>query len=43
MVITLFALLKLSAGQLSTLVNFESAVPRLHGQFSAGANSLFSK
>jgi hypothetical protein len=42
MVITLFALLKLSAGQLSTLVNFELAAPRLHGQFSAGANIAFS-
>ena len=39
MVITLFALLKVSAAQLSSLVNFESAAPRLHGQFSAGANS----
>jgi hypothetical protein len=39
MVITLFALLKVSAGQLSTLINLESAAPRLHGQFSAGANT----
>jgi hypothetical protein len=34
----LFALLKYSAGQLSTLVNFGSADSGLDGQFSVGAN-----
>ena len=33
-------LLKFSAGQLNTLVNFESALLRLHGQFSVGVNNL---
>jgi hypothetical protein len=33
-------LLKYSAGQLNTLVNFESALLRLHGQFSVGVNKL---
>jgi len=33
-------LLKYSAGQLSTLVNFGSADSGLDGQFSVGANSL---
>jgi hypothetical protein len=31
-------LLKYSAGQLNTLVNFESALLRLDGQFSVGGN-----
>jgi hypothetical protein len=35
----LFALLKRSAAQLSTLVNFESADPRSDGQFPAGVNT----
>jgi hypothetical protein len=33
-------LLKYSAGQLNTLVNFESALLGLYGQFSVGVNSL---
>ena len=31
-------LLKFAAGQLSTLVSFESALLALHGQFSVGVN-----
>jgi len=42
MVITLSLLLQNAAGQLNTLVNFESALPCLGGQFSVGGNSLFS-
>jgi len=33
-------LLNISAGQLNTLVNFESALLGLDGQFSVGGNSL---
>jgi hypothetical protein len=36
-------LLKFSAGQLNTLVNFESALLRLHGQFSVGVNTIVYK
>jgi hypothetical protein len=43
MVITLSLLLQNAAGQLNTLVNFESALPCLGGQFSVGANSLGEK
>jgi hypothetical protein len=39
MVITLSLLLQNAAGQLNTLVNFESALPCLGGQFSVGANT----
>jgi hypothetical protein len=36
----LVLLLKFSAGQLNTLVNFESALLGLDGQFSVGVNSM---
>jgi hypothetical protein len=39
MVITFFSLLKNSAGQWNTLVNFESAQLALSGQFYIGLNS----
>jgi len=39
MVITLSLLPQKAAGQLNTLVNFESALPRLGGQFSVGVNT----
>jgi hypothetical protein len=39
MVITFFSLLKYSAGQWNTLVNFESAQLALSGQFYIGLNS----
>jgi hypothetical protein len=39
-VITLSLLLQNAAGQLNTLVNFESALPCLGGQFSVGANKV---
>ena len=38
MVITLLYLLKYSAGQWNTLVNFGAALLALHGQFSVGVN-----
>jgi len=38
MVITLSLLPQKAAGQLNTLVNFESALPTLGGQFSVGVN-----
>jgi hypothetical protein len=40
MVITFCYLLKYSAGQWNTLVNFGSALMPLAGQFSVGGNSL---
>jgi hypothetical protein len=39
MVITLLYLLKYSAGQWNTLVNFGAALLALSGQFSVGVNS----
>jgi hypothetical protein len=39
MVITFASLLKVSAGQWNTLVNFGSALSGLHGQFCIGTNS----
>jgi len=39
MVITLLYLLKYSAGQWNTLVNFGAALLALGGQFSVGVNS----
>jgi len=39
MVITLLYLLKYSAGQWNTLVNFGAALLALDGQFSVGVNS----
>jgi hypothetical protein len=36
-------LLNISAGQLNTLVNFESALLGLDGQFSVGGNRHYSK
>jgi len=39
MVITRFPLLNISAEQWNTLVNFESALIRLAGQFSVGVNT----
>jgi hypothetical protein len=40
MVITFISLLKNSAGQWNTLVNFESAQLALSGQFYFGVNTL---
>jgi hypothetical protein len=40
MVITLLYLLKYSAGQWNTLVNFGAALLALRGQFSVGVNTL---
>jgi hypothetical protein len=40
MVITLLFLLKYSAGQWNTLVNFGAALSPLGGQFSVGVNTL---
>jgi hypothetical protein len=40
MVITLLYLLKFSAGQWNTLVNFGAALLALSGQFSVGVNRL---
>jgi hypothetical protein len=43
MVITFISLLKNSAGQWNTLVNFESAQLALSGQFYIGVNNLTAK
>jgi hypothetical protein len=43
MVITYFSLLKYSAGQWNTLVNFGSALMPLSGQFSVGGNNIYFK
>jgi len=43
MVITLSLLPQKAAGQLNTLVNFESALPTLGGQFSVGVNTHLSQ
>jgi hypothetical protein len=42
MVITLLYLLKYSAGQWNTLVNFGAALLALSGQFSVGVNKVVS-
>jgi hypothetical protein len=43
MVITLLYLLKYSAGQWNTLVNFGAALLALSGQFSVGVNRRFAR